>query len=214
MMKKFHVSTLLYAMLMLVLTACAGRATTIASLPPPQDTPSPSPSPTESVTSPSYETKVFRPAFTVELPPGWIVAERDPRAAQIYQSCNTCAHEGEENGEITLDMALANSSPSEAVARLQMAKNIDPGPSEPAELGDLSGFKFIATRTGTGGVTAMFQDSGYRTEAAGSPVQVYVVTVSGQTVTIIIDPHESTGSAADTFAKTALDIAKTIRFTN
>jgi hypothetical protein len=60
----------------------------------------------------------------------------------------------------------------------------------------------------------MFQDSGYHTEAAGSPVQVYVVAASGKTVTIFIDPHESSGSAADAFAKTALDIAKTIRFTN
>ena len=80
---------------------------------------------TAPVTSPIYETKVFHPSFTVELPPGWFVAERDPAAAQIYLPCNTCIHEGEENGEVTLDMALTGSSPSEAIARLQMAKNID-----------------------------------------------------------------------------------------
>ena len=105
---------------------------------------------TASATSPIYETKVFRPVFTVELPPGWFVAERDLGAAQIFLPCKTCVHEGEENGEITLDMALSDSSPSEAIARLQMAKNIDAGPSEPVELGMLSGFKFTATRTGNG----------------------------------------------------------------
>jgi hypothetical protein len=167
---------------------------------------------TASVTSLIYETKVFRPGFTVQLPSGWIVAERDSGAAQIYQPCNTCVHEGEENGEITLDMALADTSPSEAIARLQMAKNIDPGPSELAELGTLSGFKLTATRSGNGEV--MFQDSGYHTEAAGLPLEVYVVTAAGQTITILIDPHESSGSAARAFAETALVIAKTIHFTD
>jgi len=167
---------------------------------------------TASVTSPIYETKVFRPVFTVELPPGWFVAERDPGAAQIFLSCKTCVHEGEENGEITLDMALKDSSPSEAMARLQMAKNIDAGPSEPVELGILSGFKFTATRSGNGEV--MFQDSGYHTEAAGLPLEVYVVTAAGQTITILIDPHESSGSAARAFTETALAIAKTIHFTD
>jgi hypothetical protein len=167
---------------------------------------------TVSVTSPIYETKVFRPVFTVELPPGWFVAERDPGAAQIFLPCKTCVHEGEENGEITLDMALSDSSASEAIARLQMAKNIDAGPSEPVELGSLSGFKFTAARTGNGEV--MFQDSGYHTEPACLPLEVYVVTAAGQTITIFVDPHESCGSAARAFTETALAIVKTIHFTD
>jgi hypothetical protein len=165
---------------------------------------------TASVTSPVYETKEFRPAFAVELPPGWYVAERDPAAAQIYLPCDTCVHEGEENGEITLDMALSDSSPSEAIARLQMAKNIDAGPSEPVELGTLTGFKFTAARTGNGEVT--FQDSGYRSDAAGLPLEIYVVSAAGKTVTIFIDPHESSGSAAHEFAEIALTIVKNIHF--
>ena len=165
---------------------------------------------TASVTSPIYETKVFHPVFTVELPPGWFVAERDRAAAQIFLPCKTCVHEGEENGEITLDMALSDSSPSEAIARLQMAKNIDAGPSEPVELGMLSGFKFTAARTGNGEV--MFQDSGYRTEAAGQPLEIYVVTATGHTVTIFVDPHESSGSAAHDFAEIARTIVNTIHF--
>ena len=122
----------------------------------------------------------------------------------------TCVHEGEENGEITLDMALSDSSPSDAIARLQTARNIDAGPSEPFELGILSGSKFTATRTGNGEV--MFQDSGYRTEAVGLPLEIYVVTATGQTVTIFIDPHESSGTAAQDFAEIALAIVKTIHF--
>jgi hypothetical protein len=133
-------------------------------------------------------------------------------AAQIFLPCKTCVHEGEENGEITLDMALSDSSPSDAIARLQMAKNIDASPAEPVELGTLSGFKFTAARTGNGEV--MFQDSGYHTEATGMPIEVYVVTAAGQTITIFIDPHESSGSAAGTFKETALAIAKTIHFTD
>jgi hypothetical protein len=108
-------------------------------------------------------------------------------------------------------MSLSDSSPSEALARLQMAKNIHAGPSEPVELGILSGFKFTATRSGNGEV--MFQDSGYHTEAAGLPLEVYVVTAGRQTITIFIDPHESSGSAAQEFAEIALAIVKTIRFT-
>jgi hypothetical protein len=166
---------------------------------------------TTTVTSPLYETKVFRPVFTVELPPGWFVAERDLGAAQIFLPCKTCIHEGEENGEITLDMALADSPPTEAIARLQMAKNIDPGPTEPAELGTFSGFKFTATRTGNGEV--MFQDSGYHSDATGLPLEVYVFTAAGKTVTIFIDPHESSGDAALAFMEIALATMKTIRFT-
>jgi hypothetical protein len=163
-----------------------------------------------SVTSALYETRDFRPGFTVELPAGWFVAERDPAAAQIYLPCNTCVHEGEENGEITLDMALSDSSPSEAIARLQKAKNIDAGPSEPVELGILPALKFTADRTGSGEVE--FQDSGYRSEAAGLPLEIYVVSAAGKTVTIFIDPHESSGSAAQDFAEIALAIIQAIHF--
>jgi hypothetical protein len=191
---------------MVVLTACGGNTTPTPSV----STPSVPTSTPQGPSASAYETKVFRPAFSVELPPGWYVAERDPGAAQIFVACKTCAHEGEENGEITLDMALAKSSPSDAIARLQMGKNVTAGPSEPVNLGSLSGFKFTATRTGNGEV--VFQDSGYHTEAGQLPLDVYVVTAGAQTVTIFIDPHESSGSAAQAFAETALAILKTIRF--
>ncbi|HEY6073791.1 MAG TPA: hypothetical protein VIV15_10445, partial [Anaerolineales bacterium] len=140
------------------------------------------PTATASVPSPLYETKVFRPVFTVELPAGWFVAERDATGAQIYLPCNTCIHEGEENGEITLDMALSALQPSEAIARLQTGQNIKAGPSEPFELGILQGLKFTAERMGNGAV--MFQDSGYHSEATGLPLEIYVVSSAGKTVTI------------------------------
>lgn len=202
-MKQLRVSRWLCSMLIFVLTACGGNTTPTAS-----------PATPEATSASAYRTKVFRAPFTVELPPGWYVAERDSDGIQIFQPCKTCPHDGEEHGEITLDMALAKSSPSDAIARLQTGKNITPGPSEPVKLGDLSGFKFTATRTGKPDVVPVFQDSGYRTEAGGAPLEVYVVTAAGKTVTIIIDPHESTGDAARTFAETALTIIQTIHFSD
>ena len=81
-------------------------------------------------TSPSsngtYQTKIFRPGFSVDVPAGWIVLERDTTAAQIYVECDTCAHGGEENGEITLDSTLAALSPEDTIARLRGALNVDP----------------------------------------------------------------------------------------
>jgi len=158
----------------------------------------------------SYHAKVFKPAFTVRLPAGWTVAERDAAGAQIWRKCRKCAHEGEENGEITLDMALGGMSPSDAIARLQKAHNIDAGPSRMAQLGTLSGFEFTATRTGKGDV--LFEDGGYGSEAVGAPLDVYAFTAARRTVTIFIDPHTSHGGAALAFTKSALAIAKTIRF--
>jgi hypothetical protein len=157
-----------------------------------------------------YQTKIFSPSFSVELPPGWIVAERDRAAAQLYRPCDTCVHDGEENGEITLGMELSEMSPDEAIARLREARNVDAGPAEAAQLGSLSGFRFTATRTGKGEVR--FQDSGYRSEAEGEPFEVFAVTGAGQTVMIFVDPHTSRGSDFTEFTDAALEIAKTIRF--
>ncbi|HEY6071864.1 MAG TPA: hypothetical protein VIV15_00360, partial [Anaerolineales bacterium] len=132
-------------------------------------------------------------------------------AAQIYLPCTTCIHEGEENGEITLGMDLSALPPSEAIARLQTGQNIKASPSEPFELGILQGLKFTAERMGNGAV--MFQ-GGYHSEATGLPLEIYVVSSAGKTVTILIDPHESSGSAAEDFAKTALAIVETIHFSD
>jgi hypothetical protein len=114
---------------------------------------------------------VFSPAFTVRLPPGWTVAERDAGAAQLYQQCDTCEHGGEENGEVTLDMGEQSKPVPVALARLRQVKNAVPEPATRVRLGALAGWEFTATRTGKGDV--LFEDSGYDTDPTGAPLQVY-----------------------------------------
>ncbi len=169
---------------------------------------------TSTSTSPSsngtYQTKIFRPAFSVDLPSGWTVVERDAAAAQIFVPCDACEHGGEENGEITLDMTLGKVSPEEAIAKLRGASNAESQPAAPAHVGSLDGFKFTATRTGAGEVK--FADIGYHTEADGEPIDVMAMDVGGRTVTIFMDPHVATGPAAQEFATVAAEILKSIQF--
>src|SRR4029079_6372879 len=57
-----------------------------------------------------YRSRIFDPAFSAVLPVGWTVAERDPSGVQFFKPCRTCLEGGEENGEVTLDMALAHAT--------------------------------------------------------------------------------------------------------
>ena len=159
----------------------------------------------------SYESWLFKPTFTVRLPAGWTVAERDSDGAQLWHECKTCPQDGELKGELTLDMALGAMSPSKAIARLRKAANVQAGSPRRAMLGTVSGFEFTANRTGTGDV--VFQDSGYHTDAGGAPLEIFAVRAAGRTVTIFIDPGTSRGSAARAFTASALALAKAIRFT-
>jgi hypothetical protein len=180
---------------------------------------SPSPgSPTPSVAAthaPSgtprvYTTTVFQPAFTVELPAGWTVAERAPDVAQIYQECQTCAHSGEENGEITFDMTSADMSLDEAVADLLKADNIEASAVDSAQVGTLSGKKFTATRTGP----PNFRSSGYHSDAAGLPIDVYVLTVALKTATVFVDSHEASGKAGQDFMAVAAQILESVQISS
>ena len=158
----------------------------------------------------TYQTKIFRPAFSVDLPSGWTAVERDIAAVQIFVPCDACEHGGEENGEITLDMTLGKVSPEEAIAKLRGASNAESQPAAPAHLESLDGFKFTATRTGAGEMK--FADIGYRSEADGEPIDVFALDVGGRTVTIFVDPHTATGGAAQEFAVAAAAIVKSIQF--
>jgi hypothetical protein len=159
--------------------------------------------------SPStYKSTQFEAAFTVDLPAGWIVAERGADVAQIYQECSTCAHGGEENGEISIDMTYADKPLDEAVADLLKAANIKASGVEKIQLGTVSGAKFTATRTGQG--EPSFTTTGYHSEAAGLPIDVYVVTIAGKTATVFVDPHEASGSAGDRFMDTARQILESL----
>src|SRR4051794_35843599 len=125
--------------------------------------PSPaSPSPSPPATPTDFTSSVFKPPFSVRLPAGWTVAERDEGAAQLYRQCDSCTHDGEENGEITLDMGLQKKSLQAAVSSLRQATNVKAGPTSKVKLGELSGFAVVLTRTGKGDV--MFSDSGYDTD--------------------------------------------------
>jgi hypothetical protein len=173
-------------------------------------TPSVAALPAPSGTPREYTTTEFQPAFTVELPAGWTVAERAPEVAQIYQECQTCAHGGEENGEITFDMTSADMSLDEAVADLLKADNIEASAVDSAHVGTLSGKKFTATRAGP----PNFRSSGYHSEPAGLPIDVYVLTVAGKTATVFVDPHEASGSAGQDFMAVAAQILESVRISS
>jgi hypothetical protein len=210
---------------LMLLAACTGSPSVSSpgqpSAPPPSDSPPSSRSPGSSTPSvaaipaPSgrpreYTTTEFQPGFTVELPAGWTVAERAPEVAQIYQECQTCAHGGEENGEITFDMTSAAMSLDEAVADLLNADNIEASAVDSAHVGGLSGKKFTATRAGP----PNFRSSGYHSEPAGLPIDVYVLTVAGKTATVFVDPHEASGSAGQDFMAVAVQILESVRISS
>jgi hypothetical protein len=179
----------------LVLAACtatptgtastAGQAATSPSSPATLAPSVPAP-PTPSGTPGEFKSSLFQPPFTIKLPAGWTVAERGSDVAQIYRECATCTHGGEENGG-----------------------NIEASAVDRIEVGTLSGAKFSATRTGPGEVS--FPTTGYRSEAAGLPIDVYVLTLAGKTATVFIDPHESSGSAGKDFMDVARQILESFR---
>jgi hypothetical protein len=198
------------AVLVCVLTACGGSSSPTTAGQPTTPAPETSPTPSPSPSSGPYASTVFSPAFTVLLPPGWTVAERDEGAAQLYKQCDTCTHGGEENGEITLDMGLQKSSIRAAADQLRKATNVVAGPLRPIKLGELSGLAFTATRTGKGDV--QFQDSGYDTDPHGAPLQVYAVRVATRTMTVFLDPPPP-GPAVNAFRVLADSVLSRMHFT-
>jgi hypothetical protein len=155
-----------------------------------------------------YATSEFQPSFVVTLPGGWVVAERAADVAQIYQSCSSCLHGGEENGEITIDLTSADMTVDEAIAVLQTAANLQPGEVAPVEVGELSGLMFSGTRRGPSDVS--FQPSGYHSGPFGEPIDVYALTFGGQTATVFVDPHDAEGAAAEAFREAATQILESL----
>ena len=209
-------------MLALLSTACAGSGSGEPSeSPTPEESAAathsavatesagPSVAPSPSGTPYGYVTSEFQPSFAVDLPAGWIVAERAADIAQIYQTCSSCPHGGEENGEISIDMTLADMTVDDAIAVLQDAANLEPGEVAPVEVGELSGLMFTGTRAGTSDVS--FQPSGYHTSPFGDPIDVYAVTFGGKTATVFVDPHLAEGAAVEAFREVASQILESIR---
>lgn len=157
----------------------------------------------------AYQSQIFDPAFSIVLQPGWTVAERGVGAAQIYKNCSNCVHQGEENGEVTLDMALSGSTPTSAIKRLRSTAGLVPGPVNSLSIGTLRGWSFMAQRDD---LPIVFPQSGYRTDASGSPLQIIAVRARGKTVTIFIDPHEATAAQTPRFMKNAAALLRGLRF--
>ena len=175
-----------------VITTLAAAATVIAG---PTGTP--------------FKATVFDPPFRLALPKGWVVAERAPDVAQIYRRCARCLHEGEENGEITLDMALAKLTPTKAIALLRRSPGMRATPVQTVTYGRLRGPGFTARRTGR---MIEFPRSGYGSDPTGAPIKVFVVRAAGKTVTVFIDPHERTPAKAPAFMQDAAAILRTLNF--
>ena len=175
-----------------IVTALAAAATVIAG---PMGTP--------------YQTTVFDPPFRLDLPKGWVVAERAPDVVQIYRRCASCLHQGEENGEITLDMALAKLSPAKAITILHRTPGIRATPVQSVTYGRLRGPGFVARRTGD---MIRFPRSGYGSDPTGAPIKVFVVRVAGTTVTVFIDTHERPPAKAPAFMQDAAAILRTLHF--
>ena len=156
-----------------------------------------------------YRSQIFNPAFSVVLQPGWTVAEWDAGAAQIYKKCAGCVHQGQENGEVTLDMAFSGATPKAAINRLRGTPGLVPGPVNSLAIGTVRGWAFTAQRDD---LPIVFPRSGYRTDPTGSPLQVIAVRARGKTLTIFIDPHEATPAATPLFMKNATTLLRGLRF--
>jgi hypothetical protein len=157
-----------------------------------------------------FRTKTFVPAFTVHLPGGWTVEERDVDLAQLYLKCSGCSHLGEENGEITIGREFSSLTPAKAAADLAANQTGEAGEIEAAEVASHTGTHFSITRPGTGQLA--FTKTGYHTEPTGDPVDVYFIDVNGQTLNIVVDSHKATGTAATTFHQTAAEILQSLKF--
>lgn len=167
-------------------------------------------SPTAGAAGIPHRTAAFHPSFRVELPRGWVLAERGPDVVQIYRRCSGCTHEGDENGEITFDLALSKLSPAKAVASLRRTSGIKASRVRALTYGTLRGPGFNARGTGVG---FQFPRSGYRSEPSGAPLRVLAVRAEGATVSVFIDPHALSLAKAPAYAKNAAGILTTVRFT-
>jgi hypothetical protein len=197
----------------LVLAGCSGnddgdaaKATTTTT---PKSTTSPA---TTTTTTPpmTYRSTTFGVPFTVDLPGGWTVAERDDAAAQLYVACASCVHDGEENGEITIGLDLQDVTPDEAARQLAATPRLRASAIEPWTAGTLTGLHFTGERPRDLGEVRFA--GGYHTEADAEPIEVILLRVAGKTVMILVDTHKAKGDDALDFRSAATDVLATLRF--
>jgi hypothetical protein len=161
----------------------------------------------------TFRTSTFAAPFTADLPGGWTGVERGEEVAQLWVACETCEHDGEENGEISLDLTLAAKPVDEVARAMAAAPRLKSVSSiEPFSAGTLRGVHFTGTRPGGFG-EVRFEEIGYHTEAEAEPIEVIVVKAAGKSVVVIVDPHKSKGDDALDFRSSAADVLAHLTFT-
>ena len=127
----------------------------------------------------------------------------------MYKPCGTCPEGGEENGEVTLDMALAAAPLARAIQVLHRTSGIAAGPIRPTTIGSLHGLAFTAGRKG---LAIQFYPAGYSTDTTGPPLRILVARVAGKTLTVFLDPPIHHPTRVASFMATANGILKSLRF--
>jgi len=157
-----------------------------------------------------FHSSMFQPPFTVRLPTGWIVAERNPLGVQFYKSCRSCPDGGEEHGEVTLDSSLSNLSVARAIKLLhRTTSGAEAGPVHQVAIGSLQGMAFTARRIGR---PVQVPQIGYSTDPTGQPLLVLVVKRVGKTLTILVDSGPVPKAQAAIFTANADALLKTLKF--
>jgi hypothetical protein len=186
----------------------AAKATTTTTATKSTSTTSP---PTTTTTPPTtYSSTTFEVPFTVDLPGGWTVAERDTDAVQLFLACASCMHDGEENGEITIGLDLQRVALEEAARQLAATPRLQASAIEPWSAGSLTGLHFTGQRPGDLGEVRFA--GGYHTEADAEPIEVIVLRVADKTLTILVDTHKAKGDAALDFRSTAATVLASLHF--
>ena len=158
----------------------------------------------------TYHSAMFQPPFTVRLPTGWIVAERNPLGVQFYKSCRSCPDGGEEHGEVTIDSSLSNLSVTRAIKLLhRTTSGAKVGPVQQVAIGSLQGMGFTARRIGR---AVQVPQIGYSTDPTGQPLLVLVAKRVGRILTILVDSGPIPRAQAAIFTANANALLKTLKF--
>jgi len=147
------------------------------------------------------------PSASVALQSGWTVAERDAGAAQIYKTCASCEHGGEERGELTLGHGAFRLA-AEVRHQTPTAHDRNRAEQSPHVFDRRSAWVGVhgAAKEPPDRVRPQrLQDRSFRVapRSDGRPR-------TAKTVTIFIDPHEATKARTPGFMKNARVLLRTL----
>jgi hypothetical protein len=137
----------------------------------------------------TFVSKIFIPAFRVNMPADWIAVERDPIGFQIYF--------GYEDYEITIDHTYQQAETAEAaMARLLTAPSLTTrGDTQPITIGGQAGLTVVVDAS----APVLWSDSGYHINVANLRVRLATVPVEGgETVSIFIVANTNANEFAAT----------------